>query len=307
MSLLSPPPHKSRSGNNFKIFFSPLLILFVLPSPSFFSLPVGVFGLSSVALDNGCERLFLSNVLPSFLEGGCLELGDLVGSCISFFLGPVGFSLCGQGLVPPIILISWCKSLNAIFSKLQPAFSSWYFLFYSLCCDGVVSNVALVFPWGAPYVLTPSYPESTNLPTSHIQFQRRIHSIAPFPTRIKATFLCGMGAIAPMRPFQIWYVECHIFVPPLRNRVWCESFFPLPTERELGITNLFWVFGLSSFAFLSLLYIILLCVNVLSQKNTSCPNLSLFFVQKIFFFVFRTKISFWPGVNLKTYEQNMKK
>ena len=97
----------------------------------------------------------------------------------------------------------------------------------------VVSNVALVFPWGAPYVLTPSYPESTNLPTSHIQFQRRIHSIAPFPTRIKATILCGMGALAPMRPFQIWSVECHIFVPPLRNSVWCES-SPSPRKESLA-------------------------------------------------------------------------
>ena len=149
----------------------------------------------------------------------------------------------------------------------------------------VVSNVALVFPWGAPYVLTPSYPESTNLPTSHIQFQRRIHSIAPFPTRIKATFLCGMGAIAPMRPFQIWYVECRIFVPPLRNSVWCESFFFPPSHGKRAWHHKF-VLGFGSelgHIFVSPIYNTAMCERPLKKKYKLSKFVFVFRPKDIFF------------------------
>ena len=156
----------------------------------------------------------------------------------------------------------------------------------------VVSNVALVFPWGAPYVLTPSYPESTNLPTSHIQFQRRIHSIAPIPTRIKATFLWGREQLhrCVLFKFGMWNAA---FLSLLYAIVYgVKVFSPSPRKESSASQICFGFWSELVHIFVSPIYNTAMCERPLKKKSTSCPNLSLFFVQKIFFFDFRTKISF---------------
>ena len=90
-----------------------------------------------------------------------------------------------------------------------------------------------------------------------------------YATKIYGVWTFSVFFFPPCGGF--WSELGHIFVLLLRNNVRCESFFFSP------------------------------------KKRARHQNLSLFFVQKIFFFDFRTKISFWLGASLKTYGQNMKK
>ena len=102
----------------------PLFLLYkalCVPSPSFFSLPAGVFGLSSVALDNDDVNVFYHIYCPLFSKAGASNWGFWLGP-VSLFLGPVGFLWSELG--PSHNTNFWCEGLNGILSfyNLHPPF-----------------------------------------------------------------------------------------------------------------------------------------------------------------------------------------
>ena len=80
-------------------FFSSLKVLCV-PSPSFFSLPAGVFGLSSVSPDNDDVNV-VCHIFALFSRRRVPRIGGFQLGPVSLFLGTVGFA-CGPRLVPLI-------------------------------------------------------------------------------------------------------------------------------------------------------------------------------------------------------------